>query len=53
MELISGFLLWTADIMGIRWVRKEKNGVRKAAKLLAYLVAGIVIVMLVFTLTYS
>lgn len=53
MELVSGFLLWIADIMGIRWVRKEKNGIRKAAKLLAFLVAGVIVVMLVFMLAYS
>lgn len=53
MELIAGFFLWIADVLGVKWVRKEGTALRKAARFLMFLVAGILIVMLAFTLTYS
>lgn len=53
MGFIAGFFLWAADVLGIKWVREERNGVRRAARFLVFLVVGIFIVMLAFTLTYS
>ena len=53
MELISGFLLWTADVMGVKWVRGEQNKFKKVLKGLTFLIAGIILVMLYFVVWYS
>ena len=52
MELVSGFLLWIADVLGVKWVRQEKNSLRKAVKAITFLVVGIVLVMLFFVLLF-
>jgi hypothetical protein len=45
MELVSGFLLWVADVSGVKWIRQEKSPYRKAAKVIVFLIAGILLVM--------
>jgi len=50
MEIISGFLLWTADILGVKWVRDEKSKVKKVMKSFIFLIAGILLTMLYFTI---
>lgn len=52
MELVSGFLLWLADIAGVKWVRQEENRFRKVVKAITFLVVGIVVVMLFVILLY-
>lgn len=50
MELVSGVLLWLGDVLGVKWVRQEPNKVRKAVKAIAFLIGGIVLVMMYFVL---
>jgi uncharacterized membrane protein len=50
MELIGGFLLWLADIVGIKRVSKERRILAKVLKVVVFLVAGFVAVVLFFTL---
>lgn len=50
MEIISGFLLWTADVVGVKWVRNENNKVKKVLKLFTFLIAGILLTMVYFTI---
>lgn len=53
MELVSGFLLWISEILGIKWVRQERNPWKKAAKGMVFLLMGIVLVIAVFVLVYG
>jgi hypothetical protein len=53
MELIAGFFLWIADVSGIKWVREETKVGGRIARFLIFLVAGILVVLLTFTLIYS
>lgn len=53
MEMISGFLLWIADVSGIKWIRDEKNHIRKAVKALTFFVVGIMVVVIFFLLGYA
>lgn len=53
MELVSGLLIWAADVSGVKWVREEKNPVKKAVKAAVFLVAGVILVMTTFVLLYS
>jgi len=52
MELVSGFLLWVADVVGIKWVKEEKNLFKKTVKTVTFTIAGIIIVMMFFVLLY-
>lgn len=52
MELVSGFLLWLADIFGVKWVQQERMPFKKILKALAFLIVGIILVILFFVLWY-
>jgi hypothetical protein len=52
MEIISGFLLWIGDVLGVKWVIEEKNKWRKAGKAAIYVFAGIILIMLFFAVFY-
>jgi hypothetical protein len=52
MEIISGLILWMGDVLGLKWVIGEKNKWRKVAKAIIYLLAGIILVMVVFAVLY-
>jgi hypothetical protein len=51
MEAVAGLLLWVADLSGIKWIRHEKNPVKKMFKTFSFLILGVVMVMLLFVLT--
>ena len=53
MELVSGFLLWIADVLGVKWVRQESNKFKKAVKAIAFLIVGIALVMIFFVFWYG
>jgi hypothetical protein len=53
MELVSGLLLWIAEILGIKWVRQEKNGLKKAARAVIFLAAGILLTMVFFVIYHA
>jgi hypothetical protein len=44
MELVSGILLWFADVFGVKWVRQETNKFRKVVKTITFLFVGIILV---------
>ncbi len=50
MELVSGVLLWLADVFGVKWVRQETNKFRKVVKVVTFLVAGTFLVVLYFAI---
>jgi hypothetical protein len=52
MELLSGLILWMGDVLGLKWVIGEKNNWRKVAKAITYVLAGIILVIVVFAVTY-
>jgi len=52
MELVSGFLLWLAEIIGVKWVREEKNKFKLTIKVITLVVIGILMVMLFFVIWY-
>lgn len=52
MELVSGFLLWLADIFGVKWVRQEGSSLRKIVKALTFLIVGIILTILFFVIWY-
>jgi len=52
MELVAGFLLWVSDVLGVKWIRKEKNSIKKLAKAVTFLLTGVVIVMLYFAISF-
>lgn len=53
MELASGFLLWIADIVGVKWIRNETSPFKKVVKSLTFLIVGIILVMVCFAFWYS
>lgn len=53
MELVSGFLLWIADVFGIKWVRQETNAFKKVVKAVTFLIVGTILVMMYFVFWYS
>jgi hypothetical protein len=50
MELIGGFLLWLADIAGIKWVTKKRGKLGILVRVAVYLIVGFIAVVLFFTL---
>ena len=50
MELVSGFLLWLADVFGVKWVRQETNKFEKVVKAVTFLFAGIILLIIYFVL---
>lgn len=52
MELLTGFLLWLADILGMRWVKQEKGKFRRGVRAVVFLLVGVILVMIVFVLSY-
>lgn len=52
MEPLTGFLLWIADILGVRWVKQEKGKFRKGVRAVVLLLVGVILVMIVFVLSY-
>lgn len=52
MELVSVALLWVGDVMGLKWVRDEPDGLKRLAKGLIYLVSGVIAVMITFALFF-
>ena len=53
MELVSGFLLWIADVFGVKWIRQEKSKFKKLVKAVTFLIVGVFLVMLFFVFWYS
>jgi hypothetical protein len=53
MELVSGFLLWIADLSGVKWIRKERSSFKKVVKSVTFLIVGIILVMGCFAFWYS
>lgn len=53
MELVSGFLLWIADVVGIKWVRQEKNQFKKTVKAVTFFIVGIIFIMIFFVVWYA
>jgi hypothetical protein len=52
MELVSGFLLWLAEVFGIKFIREEKNKFKLTIKVITLLIVGIMLVMLFFVVWY-
>lgn len=52
MELVAGFLLWIGDILGVKWIRKESNQLKKLAKFVTFLLLGVLLLMLLFMISY-
>ena len=52
MEIVSGILLGAADVIGVKWIRDEKNTAKKVLKTAVFLVGGIISVIGVFVLIY-
>ncbi len=48
MELVSGILLWLADVFGVKWVRQEPNKFRKVVKAITFLFVGIILAIAYF-----
>ncbi|WP_299705895.1 hypothetical protein [uncultured Pontibacter sp.] len=44
MELVSGVLLWLADVVGVKWVRQEASTFKKVVKTITFLLVGVVLV---------
>ena len=52
MELVTGFLIWMAEILGVRWVKQEENKFRKGVRAVVFLLVGVILLMIVFALSY-
>ncbi len=52
MELVAGFLLWIGDVLGVKWIRKEPNHLKKLAKLVTFMLLGVILIMLYFVISY-
>lgn len=52
MELVAGFILWIGDVFGVKWTRQEPNKFKKLAKLVTFLLLGVILLMLYFVITY-
>ena len=50
MELVSGVLLWLGDVLGIKWIRQEPNKLKKVAKVIIFLLVGVILVIIYFVL---
>lgn len=49
MEIVSGFLIWLlADVLGIRWVRKESNEAVRIIKIISLLLVSFIAVVVSF-----
>ena len=52
MELVTGFLIWMAEILGVRWIRQEKDKFRKGVRAVVFLLLGVILLMIVLVLSY-
>jgi hypothetical protein len=53
MDLVSGFLLWMGDVLGVKWVRNEKNQLKKAVKAISFLIIGVFLLILFMVFWYG
>ena len=45
MELVSGVLLWLADVLGVKWVRQESSTFKKVVKAVTFLLVGLILIL--------
>lgn len=50
MELMSGVLLWLGDVSGVRWVRQERNKLKKVVKVITFLFVGTILAIAYFAI---
>jgi hypothetical protein len=44
MELVSGVLLWLADVFGIKWVRQEASAFKRIGKAIIFVLVGLILI---------
>jgi len=53
MEIVAGFFLWLGEILGINWIKKERNTVSRILKGVTFFLVGFVAVILYLVFTTS